>query len=100
MLEYPPRSNDYFFARRSLAAEACGADREFQGDRAARTIYTPLPAFARMARDTVMRRANRRVGEMGDNRHEEAHSGRRTAHARRPGNPRPRHGGDERCCGA
>ena len=37
-------------------------------------IYTPAWAFARMARDTVMRRANRRAGEMGDNKHEEAHS--------------------------
>src|SRR5439155_20329570 len=44
----------------------------FKDDRATQTIYTPLPAFARRARDTVMRRANRRVGEMGDDEHEKA----------------------------
>jgi hypothetical protein len=49
-----------------------GSDDLFFGFVVLLAIYTPLPAFARLARDTVMRRANRRVGEMGDNEYEKA----------------------------
>jgi len=58
-------SDDYFSAVALLLLTRDERIANFKDERATRIIYTPLPAFARRARDTVMRRANRRAGENG-----------------------------------
>jgi len=58
-------SDDYFSVIVLLLLKRDGRIANCKYERATRTIYTPLPAFARRARDTLMRRANRRVGENG-----------------------------------
>src|SRR6266852_6653880 len=85
IFEPGPGSAEYF-CYRSLAICKDGVFRDFWRRPRKRIIYTRLPAFARMARDTVMRRAEIDArGKMGDDKHEEARSGRRTAHALRSG---------------
>ena len=64
--------DDFFLVIVLLLLMRDRTDRIFKDEHATRPIYTPLLAFARRARDTVTRRANRRVGEMGDNKHEKA----------------------------
>jgi len=77
-----------------LAAEAGGADRNFKAT-AQREQSIPRSRLARMARDTVMRRADRRAGKMGDDNQKRHARGRRPAHAGRCGDLRSANGGNE-----